>query len=145
MGRMELRSSLRSAVAGAAAAGVWGLQEPLDQRVFGHDYSDVAVLGKAVTAGSGWWPTGIAIHLANGAFFGVAYHEVRRRTSTDSRKLALAMALGEHLALYPLSYFVDRHHPRRGEPGVAPLLSLRGFGQATWRHTLFGLVLGRAA
>ena len=46
MGRMELRSSLRSAVAGAAAAGVWGLQEPLDQRVFGHDYSDVAVLGR---------------------------------------------------------------------------------------------------
>ena len=91
MGRLELRSSLRSAVAGAAAAGVWGLQEPLDQRVFGHDYSDVAVLGKAVTAGPGWWPTGIAIHLANGAFFGVAYHEVRRRTSTDSRKLALAM------------------------------------------------------
>ena len=46
MGRLELRSSLRSAVAGAAAAGVWGLQEPLDQRVFGHDYSDVAVLGR---------------------------------------------------------------------------------------------------
>ena len=62
----------------------------------------------------------------------------------EPRQLALAMALAEHLALYPLSYFVDRHHPRRGEPGVAPLLSLRGFGQATWRHVLFGLVLGRA-
>ena len=85
----------------------------------------------------------MAIHLANGAFFGVVYDEARRRTSADSRKLALAMALAEHLALYPLSYFVDHHHPSRGKPGVAPLFSLRGFGQATWRHALFGLVLGR--
>ncbi len=140
-----MTSRVRAAAAGAAAAGVWGLQEPFDQRVFRHDYSDVAVLGKAVTAGPGWWPMGMAIHLANGAFFGIAYDEVRSRTSADPRKLALAMALGEHLVLYPLSYFVDRHHPRRAKPGVAPLLSLRGFAQATWRHALFGLVLGRAA
>ena len=138
-----MTTRLRAAAAGALAAGVWGLQEPLDQRLFRHGYSDVAVLGKALTAGPGWWPVGMAIHLANGALFGIAYDEVRRRTSADPRKLALAMALGEHLALYPLSYFVDRHHPRRGEPGVAPLLSMRGFGQATWRHALFGLVLGR--
>jgi hypothetical protein len=88
---------------------------------------------------------GMAMHLANGALFGVVFHEVRRRTSGDPRKLAFAMAVGEHLALYPLSYFVDRYHPRRGKPGVAPLFSPRGFGQATWRHALFGLVLGRAA
>ena len=61
-------------------------------------------------------------------------------------ELALAMALGEHIALYPLSHFVDRYHPRRGERGVPPLLkSSRAFGQATWRHALFGLVLGWAA
>jgi hypothetical protein len=53
------------------------------------------------------------------------------------------MALGEHLALYPLNALVDRFHPARGEPGLPPLLSSRrAFAQATWRHLLFGMLLG---
>jgi hypothetical protein len=56
------------------------------------------------------------------------------------------MALAEHLVLYPLCYLVDRHHPARGERGVPPLLTNgRAFAQATARHLLFGLVLGRLA
>ena len=69
----------RSLAAGAAAAAVWGLQEPLDRRVVGCDYSDVAVLGKALTNGRAWWPVGFAVHLANGALFGLAFHEARSR------------------------------------------------------------------
>jgi hypothetical protein len=54
------------------------------------------------------------------------------------------MALAEHAGLYPLCYFVDRYHPARGEEGVPPLLTnKRAFAQATARHALFGLVLGR--
>jgi hypothetical protein len=80
----------------------------------------------------------------NGVIFGLAFHELRRRFRLDSRRLALGMALGEHVSLYPLSYFIDRYHPARGEPGIPPLLTNpRAFIQATWRHTLFGLVLGR--
>src|SRR5580765_1903576 len=45
--RMSGRS--RSVAAGAAAALVWALEEPIDQRLLGCDYSDVAVLGKALT------------------------------------------------------------------------------------------------
>jgi hypothetical protein len=56
------------------------------------------------------------------------------------------LALGEHVALYPLAYFVDRYHPARGEPGVPPLLrSPRAFAQAGARHALFGYLLGRWA
>jgi hypothetical protein len=56
------------------------------------------------------------------------------------------MALAEHVGLYPLAYFVDRYHPARGEPGVPPLLTNpRAFGQATVRHALFGVLLGRLA
>jgi hypothetical protein len=56
------------------------------------------------------------------------------------------MALAEHVALYPLSWFVDRYHPARGEEGVPPLLvNKRAFAQATWRHTVFGVVLGALA
>ena len=134
----------RSAAAGAAAAAVWALQEPLDERLLRCDYSDVALLGKAVTSGPGWRIAGLVIHVVNGAIFGLAFHEIRRRLRLDSRWLALGVALAEHVGLYPLSYFVDRYHPARGEPGVPPLLTNpRAFAQATWRHTLFGVVLGR--
>ena len=134
----------RSAAAGAAAATVWALQEPLDQRLLRCDYSDVALLGKAVTRGPGWRVAGLTIHVVNGAIFGLVFHELRRGRRLDSRRLALGMALGEHVGLYPLSYFVDRWHPARGEPGVPSLLTNpRAFAQATWRHVLFGVVLGR--
>jgi hypothetical protein len=56
------------------------------------------------------------------------------------------MALAEHVALYPLTALVDRHHPARGGPGLPPLAtSPRAFAQATWRHALFGALLGRLA
>jgi hypothetical protein len=141
-----MRLRLRAAAAGAIAATVWGLLEPVDQRLLRCDYSDVAVLGKAVTRGRAWRPLGFAIHSANGAVFGLAFDEARRRTRLPARPLALGMALAEHLALYPLSWLVDRYHPARGEPGVPPLLTNpRAFVQATWRHAVFGTVLGRLA
>jgi hypothetical protein len=138
-------SRLRAAAAGATAATVWAALETLDRRLFACDYSDVAVLGKAVTRRS-WRPVGLALHAANGAAFGLAFDELRRRTGAPPRRLALAAALAEHVTLYPLCYFVDRYHPARGEPGIPPLLrNPRAFAQATLRHAVFGLVLGRLA
>jgi hypothetical protein len=137
---------MRAALAGAAAATAWGLLEPLDQRLFRYGYSDIAILGKAITRGPAWRPVGFAVHAANGAAFGLAYHEARRLTNAEPRRLALAMALGEHVALYPLAWFVDRYHPARGEDRLPPILtSARAFGQATVRHAVFGLLLGRLA
>jgi hypothetical protein len=127
---------------------VWALEEPLDQRLFGCDYSDVAVLGKAVTRSGAWRPIGIGLHTVNGVLFGLAYHEVRRRRREREREWALgvAMALAEHVTLYPLCALVDRFHPGRGSRGVPPLLTNpRAFAQATCRHALFGFVLGRLA
>ena len=137
---------LRSAAAGATAATVWALQEPLDQRLLRCDYSDVAVLGKALTRGTGWRAAGLAIHALNGALFGLAHYELCRMLPVASRKLALGMALAEHVSLYPFCSLVDRYHPARGEPGIPPLLTnWRAFTQATWRHALFGTLLGRLA
>ena len=136
----------RSALAGAAAAALWGLQEPLDKRFFGCDYSDIALLGKFVTRGRRWRTAGFAIHVVNGAVFGLVFHEARRLLPLDARRLAVAMALGEHATLYPLCYFVDRHHPARGEEGIPPLFTnRRAYAQATWRHAVFGFALGRLA
>ena len=115
-------------------------------RAFGVDYSDEMLLGKAVTRGPGWRPAGFALHALNGAAFGLAFDALRRRVDVEPRRLAIGMALAEHVVLYPLSYFVDRYHPARGEPGVPPLLTNgRAFAQATARHLLFGIVLGRLA
>ena len=136
----------RAALAGVAAATRWGLEEPLDQRVLRCDYSDIALLGKFVTRGRHWRAAGFAIHAANGVVFGLVFHEARRLFPLAPRRLAVAMALAEHATLYPLCYFIDRHHPARGEEGIPPLLTNpRAYAQATWRHALFGLVLGRLA
>lgn len=138
--------TMHPAAAGAVAALVWGAVEPADQRLARCDYSDVAVLGKAVTPRRGWRPIGFALHTLNGAIFGLAYDVVRRRLPADKRRLALGMALAEHVALYPLSALVDRYHPARGEPGIPPLATNpRAFAQATFRHALFGVLLGRLA
>jgi hypothetical protein len=137
---------VRAAAAGATATVVWGLLEPLDERLFRCDYSDIALLGKAVTRGRGWRAAGFAIHAANGAAFGLGFDALRRRSGIEKRRLALAAALAEHVALYPLAWFVDRYHPARGEDGVPPLLcNPRAFAQAAARHALFGYLLGRLA
>ena len=134
----------RDAAAGIVAATAWGALEPLDKRLFRCDYSDIALLGNAVTRGRGWQAAGFAMHAVNGATFGIVYGAVRRRSGIAPRPLAVGLALAEHLALYPLCWFVDRYHPARGEEGVPPLLSNgRAFAQATARHVLFGIVLGR--
>ena len=140
-----MNARLRAAAAGSTAAVVWGLAEPLDQRLLRYDYSDVAVLGKAVTRGRGWRAAGFALHAANGAIFGLAFDELRGHVPVPPRRLAVAFALAEHAALFPLGWFVDRYHRARGEPGLASLVTPRAFAQATWRHLLFGTVLGRLA
>jgi hypothetical protein len=131
----------RAAASGAAAALVWAAVEPIDRSLLRHDYSDIAVLGKALTRTRAWPVAGVVMHAANGAIFGFAFAEVRRRR----RVTALQLALVEHAALFPLGYLVDRAHPARGEPGLAPLFSARAFVQATWRHALFGAVVDRLA
>jgi hypothetical protein len=119
----------RAAGAGAVAATVWGLQERFDRRVFGCGFSDVELLGR------GRRSVGYVVHAANGAVFGVAFDAVRERVDVDGRRLALALALAEHVALWPLMALVDR----------ALVTSPRAFALETWRHALFGVVLGRLA
>jgi hypothetical protein len=100
------------------------------------------VLGKLVTGGRGWKAAGYALHAANGTLFGLGFETLRRRTGLRPRGLALGLALAENVVLYPLALLVDRKHPRRGERHLPPLLSLRVFAQESFRHAVFGLVLG---
>jgi hypothetical protein len=137
----DVGRTARGALAGAVAAGVWAAQSPLDQRVFGVPYLDQELLGKAVTRGRAWHPVGVALHVLNGALFGAAYTNVAPSLPLPAWARGPAAGLAEHAATWPLTLVVDQHHPARGElPRLAG--SGRAFAQATWRHLVFGVVLG---
>jgi hypothetical protein len=131
----------RGALAGSAAAAVWAAQSPLDCRVFRVPYLDHELLGRLVTRGPGWLPAGLALHVANGALFGAVYAHVAPRLPGPAWARGALAGLAEHLATWPLTPLVDRHHPARDDlPRLAA--DPRAFAQATWRHLLFGVVLG---
>jgi hypothetical protein len=138
---MTVRRVVNGALAGGVAAGVWAAQQPLDKRVFDCDYDDVELLGKLVTRGPGWQAAGVGMHLQNGILFGAAYAALRPFVPGPPVALAVGAAMAEHLAGWPLGRYVDRYHPARGE--LTPLQgNTRAFAQATWRHLLFGVVMG---
>jgi hypothetical protein len=134
---------LRGALAGAIAAGVWGAQQPLDKRVFGVDYDDAELLGSALTRTRGTVATlalGHALHVANGALFGALYAAVAPPVGRGPVRGAVA-GLTEHAATWPLTRFLGTVHP---VGGTFPTLwgDRAALAQATWRHLLFGTVLG---
>jgi hypothetical protein len=138
---VDVGRTARGALAGAVAAGVWAAQSPLDLRVFGVPYLDQELLGKAVTRGRAWHPVGVALHVLNGALFGAAYANVAPSLPLPAWARGPAAGLAEHLATWPLTVVLDEHHPARRElPDLAR--NPRAFAQATWRHLLFGVVLG---
>jgi hypothetical protein len=139
--RTDPTRALRGAVCGAIAAAVWGLEQPLDKRVFPNGFDDVELLGRAVVRGEGWYPVGFGMHMANGALFGVLYSELAPELPVAPVLKGPAIAMAEHLLSWPLVAITDRFHPARGS---LPKLSgnRQAFLQATWRHLLFGLVLG---
>jgi hypothetical protein len=118
------------AAAGAAAAAVWAAQEPLDMRVFAVPYSDADLVARPLHASRA---TGLAIHVANGAMFGVVYSLVTRRLPGPGAAKGAAAGLAEHLATWPLTRFL---------PGTNLWGNHRAFSQAVWRHLLFGALLG---
>jgi hypothetical protein len=138
---IEPARTARGALAGALAAGIWSAQAPIDMRAFGVAYSDSALLGKAVTRGPSWPAVGVALHLLTGAAFGAAYAHVAPRLPVPAWARGPLAGLVEHLSTWPLTVAVERVHPARDD--LPPLWgSGRAFAQATWRHVLFGVVLG---
>jgi len=117
---------------------VWAALEPLLQRVFRTPFSDVRLLGRVI-APRRWRSAGLALHLANGATFGIAFE----RLGGHGRTQALLAAEFENLALWPGFVVVDRLHPDRRSGAWPPLLrNPRIFGQEVAAHAVFGLVLG---
>ena len=120
---------------------MWALEQPLDKALFSSSYDDVEVLGKAVTRGDGWYATGFALHVQNGAVFGAVYANLAPVLPIPPALRGPFVALVQHAAFWPLGALSDRIHPARKE---LPALTgnRRAFAQAAWRHLLFGVVLG---
>jgi hypothetical protein len=141
---LDRTRTLRGALAGAAAAAVWAAQQPLDQRVFGVAYDDADMLGRLVISPAharAAYPVGLAMHLVNGAVFGAAYANTARALPVPPVLRGPLAGLAEHLATWPGTAAISRLHPSASE--FPPLWgSGRAFAQATWRHLLFGAVLG---
>jgi len=120
---------------------VWALQQPLDKLLFQSKYDDVELLGKALTRSDAWYPVGFALHMQNGALFGAAYANIAPLLPLPPIVRGPLIALGQHVALWPLGAISDRLHPARDElPPFAG--NRRAFAQSTWRHLLFGVLLG---
>ncbi len=131
---------LRGALAGAVAAGVWAAQQPLDKRAFGVDYDDCELLGTVVTRGRLAYPIGVASHLVNGALFGALYSRVAPSLPGPGSARGVAAGMTEHLATWPSLRFIGLHPASERFPRMWG--NHAAFAQATWRHALFGAVLG---
>ena len=139
---LDRTRTLRGALAGAAAAGVWAAQQPLDKRVFGVPYDDAELLGhRGGPRARRRSRSGSRIHLLNGAAVRRRVRQRRRRPCRSRRGLRGPLAgLAEHLATWP--------RPRSWtactrRATISPTLGGRAaFSQAAWRHLLFGAVLG---
>jgi hypothetical protein len=138
---IDRAKTIRGALAGTLAAGVWAAQMPLDKRVFGSGFDDVELLGKAFTRRRGWPVVGWILHLQNGALFGAVYANVAPHTPLPSWVRGPAAGLAENLSTWPLVALTDRLHPAREELPAA-FANPRALAQSTWRHLLFGVLLG---
>ena len=137
----EPERALNGAAAGATAAAVWAAQQPVDRMLFRSSYDDVELLGKAFLPNGRFYPLGLLLHVGNGAIFGAVYALLAPRVPLAPATRGLLAAQIENFGLWPLVRLADRLHPARAH---LPRLSgnRRALAQATWRHALFGVVLG---
>jgi hypothetical protein len=131
--------TLRVALAGAAAAGVWVAVEPAIRRVTGGRHTQVRLLGGVVAPRGPWREIGLAMHIANGAMFGLAFDRLGLRGAGRGAVAAEA----ENALLWPLVGVIDRIHPDVRSGAWPPLARSRSeFAQEVVGHAVFGTVMG---
>ncbi len=136
---MSAVRTLRVALAGAAAAGVWVAVEPAIRRMTGGRHGQVRLLGGLVAPRGPWREIGLGMHLANGAAFGLAFDRLGLRGAGRGAFAAEA----ENALLWPLVGVIDRIHPDV-RSGAWPPLATNGseFAQEALGHAVFGVVMG---
>jgi hypothetical protein len=134
-----MRRDVHAALAGATAAAVWIAAEPIARRLAGGSHRELRLVSGLLAGGRGGNALGWAVHLANGAAFGVAFNRLGGR----GVRQAVIAAQAENAILWPGMAVVDRVHPDVRSGRWPRLLTDRGaILQEIGGHLVFGVVLG---
>jgi hypothetical protein len=134
-----MRRDLQAALAGAAAAAAWIAVEPITRRLTRGTHRELRLISGTLSGERGRDSLGWAVHLVNGAVFGVAFHRLGGR----GVRRAVVAAQAENAVLWPGMAIVDRIHPDVRSGRWPRLFSDRGtIAQEIGSHVVFGVVLG---
>jgi hypothetical protein len=134
-----MRRALRAGAAGATAAAVWVAVEPAWRRAFRGPHRELRLVGRMLAPEAAWKPVGLAVHLMNGAMFGIAFDRLGGR----GVRQAVIAAQAENAVLWPTMLIVDRLHPDVRSGDWPPLArNPRVAAQEVASHIVFGVVLG---
>ena len=130
---------VRAATAGVLAAAAWIAAEPAVRRAVGGTHRELRLISGLLAPGRGRAGLGLAVHLANGAAFGLAFH----RLGGHGIRRAVLAAQAENAVLWPGMAIADRVHPDVRSGAWPQLLTDRGtIAQEIGGHLVFGVVLG---
>ena len=102
-----MRRDLQAAAAGAIAAAAWIAAEPVIRRLSGGTHRELRLISGLVSPNGGDERLGLAVHVANGAAFGVAFS----RLGGYGIGRAVLAAQAENAILWPGMAVADRVHP----------------------------------
>jgi hypothetical protein len=134
-----VRRDFHAAFAGAVAAATWIAAEPVTRRLTRGTHRELRLISGTLAGKRGGDALGWAVHLVNGAVFGVAF----RRLGGAGVRQAVVAAQAENAILWPGMAIVDRVHPDVRSGRWPRLLTDRGtIAQEIGSHLVFGVVLG---
>ncbi|HSD01436.1 MAG TPA: hypothetical protein VLB81_03660 [Gaiellales bacterium] len=134
-----MRRDLHAAIAGAAAAAAWIAVEPVTRRLAHGTHRELRLISGLLAGDRGGDRLGLAVHLANGAAFGVAF----RRLGGHGVRRAILAAQAENALLWPGMAVADRIHPDVRSGAWPRLFPDPGtIAQEVGGHMIFGVVLG---
>lgn len=130
--------------AGLLAGLAFVAEELVDRRLVGGVYSDMKLLGYAVTTKSPWWQiAALLMHEFNSLVFAFSYNRLLGPLLPGQGwRRGLLAALIESTVLWPLVYLANYVHPGVKRGAMPPIGGGKDFAVATARHVAFGLVLG---
>ncbi len=120
-------------------------EELVDERFLQPVYSDMKLLGYAVTRKSPqWWIVALIMHQFNSLLFALVYSRVigPYLPGTGWRR-GFLMAMIEGNGLWPFVYLMNKVHPGIKAGAMRPIGGWRDILAGELRHIAFGLVLGQ--